>query len=145
MRALMEWDPLESYFLSNFDLDDNCTENDPDEKPNREKRLVNVFKQTVSKLYAIFLQSVIPIFDSFNTFVQAEEPLIHILYHSTLRLYHSLLSRFILLDVIAESDDVLSIDLEDPVVWKDFNSVFIGAMTNQHARDSDIIETSDYN
>ena len=77
--------------------------------------------------------------------MQAEEPLIHILYHSTLRLYHSLLARFILLDVISESDDVLSIDLEDPVVWKDFNSVFIGAITKPHARDSDTIETSDYN
>ena len=56
----MEWDPLESYLLSNFDLDDNPPENDPDEKPSREKRLVNVFKQPVSKLYATFLQSVIP-------------------------------------------------------------------------------------
>ena len=49
------------------------------------------FKQPVSKLHTIFIQSVIPIFDSFNTFLQAEEPLIHILYHSTLRLYRSLL------------------------------------------------------
>ena len=40
----MEWDPLESYFLSKFDLDDNLTENDPNEKPSREKRLVNAFK-----------------------------------------------------------------------------------------------------
>ena len=59
-RTLMEWDPLESYLLSNFDLDDNPTANDPDEKPSREKRFVNVFKQPVSKLYATFLQSVIP-------------------------------------------------------------------------------------
>ena len=66
----------------------------------------------------MFDKSVIPIFDSFNTFLQAEEPLIHILYHSTLHLYRSLLSRFILLEVISESDDVLSIDLEDPDVLR---------------------------
>ena len=35
-------DSLESYFLSN--LNDEPTENDPDEKPSREKRLVNEFK-----------------------------------------------------------------------------------------------------
>ena len=70
--------------------------NDPDEKPSGEKRLVNAFKQPVSKLYSMFVQSVISVFDSFNTFLQAEEPLIHILYYSTLRLYRSLLSRFIL-------------------------------------------------
>ena len=38
-----------------------------------------------------------------------------------------------------------SIDLEDPDVLKDFYSVFIGAMTKQHARDSDIIENSECN
>ena len=45
---------------------------------------------------------IIPIFDSFNTFLQAEVPLIDILYHSTLRLYRSLLLRFILLKVISD-------------------------------------------
>ena len=92
----MQCDSLESYFLFNFGLDDDPTESDPDEKPSRKKRLVNAFKQLVSNLYAMFVQSVIPVFNSFNTFLQAEEPLIHILYHSTLRLYRSLLSIFIL-------------------------------------------------
>ena len=43
-RTLIQWYPLKSYFMSNFNLDDNPTENDPDEKPSREKRLVNAFK-----------------------------------------------------------------------------------------------------
>ena len=85
-------------------MDDNPTENDPDDKPSIEKRLVNAFEQPVSTLYAMFVQSVTPIFDSFNTFLQAEEILIidsyTVLYHSTLRLYRSLLSAFILLEVI---------------------------------------------
>ena len=51
-RTLIQWYPLKSYFMSNFNLDDDPTENDPDEKPSREKRLVNAFKQSVSKLYA---------------------------------------------------------------------------------------------
>ena len=71
-----KWDSLESYFLSNFYLDYDLTENDPDEKPTREKKLVNALKQTVSKLYAMFFQSVIPIFDKFHTFLQSQEPLI---------------------------------------------------------------------
>ena len=90
--------------MSNFNLDNDPTENDPDEKPSRENRLVNAFKQPVSKLYAMFVQSVTPIFDSFSTFLQAEETLIidsyTVLYHSTLRLYRSLLSTFILSEVI---------------------------------------------
>ena len=39
---------------------------------------------------------------------------------------------------------MLSIDLEGPDISKDFNSIFIGAMTKQYARDSDIIGTSEY-
>ena len=37
----MQWGDLESYFLSNFDLDDDPTENNPDEKPSKENSLVN--------------------------------------------------------------------------------------------------------
>ena len=40
---------------------------------------------------------------------------------------------------------MLRIDLEDLDVLKDFNSIFIGAMAKQYARDSDIIGTSEYN
>ena len=93
----------------------------------------------------MFFKSVIPIFDSFNAFLEAKEPLTHILYHYTLRLYRSLLSRFILLEVISVSDDVLSIDLDDPDVMNNFKSIFIGAMTKQYARECDIIGTSEYN
>ena len=66
------------------------------------------------------------------------------MYHSTLCLYCSLLSRYILPEIISESNDMLSIDIEDSDVMKDFNSIYIGAMTKQYARDSDIIGTSKY-
>ena len=89
----------------------------------------------------MFVQSVISVFDSFDTFLQAEEPLIHLLYHSTLHLYRSILSRFTLPEVISESDGVQSVNLEDPDVLKDFESIFIGTMTKQYARNSGIIGT----
>ena len=92
----------------------------------------------------MFLQSVNPIFDSFNTFPQSEEEIVHILYHATLRLYGLLLSRFILPEVISGSDDMLYIDPVEPDILKDFNRIFIGAVTKQYAKDSDIIGTSEY-
>ena len=120
---MIERDFLESHFLANFDLDDD-SENDPDEESCSEKRLGNAFKQPLSKLYALLVQSVTSIFDSFKNFLEAEEPLINILYHFTLRLCRSLLSGFILPEVISESDE-----LEDPDILEDFSSIFIGAMT----------------
>ena len=136
----MQQDSFQSYCLSNFDLDNGTTENGLDERPSRKKRLVNAFKQPVRKLYVMFVKSLIPIFHSFNTILQPKEPLIPILHHSTLRLYCLLLSIFIRPEFISESDNKLSFDLEDP----DFNSIFIGAMTKQHSRDSDIVGTSEY-
>ena len=75
---------------------------------------------------------------------KAEEPLIHIFCHSTLRLYRSLLSRFTLPKVISESVNNLSIVLEEPDVLKYFNSIFIGAINKQYARESEIIGASEY-
>ena len=77
-------------FLPNFDLYDDPTENGPDEKPSRN------IQKPVSKLYAMFIKSVVPIFRCFNTFLQPKEPLIHIFHHSALRLYYLLFSVFIL-------------------------------------------------
>ena len=96
-RTLMQWDSLESYFLSYFDLDADPAEQDPNEKPSREKRLVKAFKDPITKLYAMFVQSVIPLFDSFNTFLQAEEPFIHVLYQSTMRLPEPLLPKLFII------------------------------------------------
>lgn len=138
---MIQWDSLESYFLSYFDLDDDLAKQDLNEKPSREKRLLKAFKDPVTKLYAMFVQSVIPLFDSYNTFLHAEEPLIHVLYQSTIRLYCSLLSRFTLSEKIASSDDVLDIDLDDPDCLKDYDSIFIRGMTKQYARSNDIIRT----
>ena len=56
-------------------------------------------------------------------------------------LHCSLLLRFILSEVISEYDDVLSIDLEGSDFLKDFNSIFVGAITKQHTRE--IIQTSE--
>ena len=68
-KAMMQLYFLEPYFLSNFDLDGDPTETDPDERPSREKKLINEFKEPTSKLYSMFVQSVILIFDSFIIFL----------------------------------------------------------------------------
>ena len=65
---MIQWDSLESYFSSNFNFDDDPTENNSDGKTSREKRLENTFSQPFSKLYAMLVQFGIPIFDILNTF-----------------------------------------------------------------------------
>ena len=129
--------------ISCFELDDD-PEVQTNDNDNREKRLVKAFKDPVTKLYAMFVQWVIPIFDTFNTFFQSEEPLIHMLYQCAMRLYRSLLLRFIHPHVISSSEDLTSIDLDNGELQKSDNEVFIGMTTKQYARDTDIIATSQY-
>ena len=107
----MQWDALQSYFLSEFE--DNNKETKDDDKVTREVRLVRKFNDPFTKLYALFVQSIMPSFDAYNAFLQSEEPLVHLLQDSALNLYKDLLSRFIKPGVITQSDDILCIDIED--------------------------------
>ena len=84
-----------------------------------------------------------PAFDCFNTFLQSEEPLMHMLLQSTIRPYRSLLTRFIRPRVIF-SKDLTHIDLDNREFLRNDDEMFSGAMTKQYARDSDIIGTSQY-
>ena len=99
-RTLNPWDCLESYFVSYFDLQ---LQDDPEAhgQTNRETRLVKAFTTPVTKLHAMFVQSFMPVFHRFNTFLQSEEPLIHMLLQSTIRLYRSLLTSFVRPQVIS--------------------------------------------
>ena len=104
--------------------------------------MVKLFKNPVTKLYCLFAQAVIPTFDIFNTYLQSEEPLVHLLYQSTL--LHSLLSRVVLPEVISAADDLLEIDLEDSSILRDSNVILIGMTTKRYARSNDMIGTYVY-
>ena len=81
-KTLMQWEALRSYFISEFEEDDALDE----EKVTREVRLIRQFNDPFTKLYVIFVQSVMPVFDQFNTFLQSEEPLVHLLHESKIKL-----------------------------------------------------------
>ena len=107
--------------------------------------MVKKFKDPYTKLYAFFAQSAIPIFDSFNTFLQVTEPLIHVLHQSIFHLYQSLLSRLVLPEVVADSsNDLDSIDIYEEGNLKDLSNIYIGHMTKQFPGGNDLIGTARY-
>ena len=85
-----------------------------------------------------------PSFDAYNTFLQSEEPLVHLLQDRTLNLYKALLSRFIKPDVIAQSEDIRCINIEDSTNYREYSSIRIGFSTKQYALSKDLIGTSKY-
>ena len=83
-------------------------------------------------------------FDQFNIFLQSEEPLVHLLHESTIKLYKGLLSHFIKTEILSNSKDVSLIDIENSECLKELNIIHIGFITKQHAVAEDIIGNSRY-
>ena len=79
------------------------------------------------------------VFDQFNTFLQSEEPLMHLLHESIIKLYKGLLSRFIKTEILSNSNDVLLIDIENSESLKELNTIYIGFITKQYVVAADII------
>ena len=136
----MQWEALRSYFISEFEEDDSLDE----EKVTREARLIRQFNDLFTKLCVLFVQAIMPVFDQFNTFLQSEEPLVHLLHESTIKLYKGLLSRFIKTEIFSTSNDVLLIDIENSESLKELNTIHIGFITKQYAVAEDIIGTPRY-
>ena len=86
------------------------------------------------------MKSALPIFDSFNTFLQAAEPLIHGLHQSTVHLYQSLLSQSVLPKVVTDFSKFLeSIDIYEKEYLKELNNIYLGQMTKQFAGKNDTL------
>ena len=139
-RTLMQWEALQSYFISEFEENDALNE----EKVTREVRLIKQFNDPFTKLYVLFVQSTMPVFNKFNTFLQSEEPLVHLLHESTIKLYKGLLSRFVKTEIFSNSNDILLIDIENSESLKELNTIQIGFITKQYAVAEDIIGTPRY-
>ncbi|XP_069080247.1 uncharacterized protein [Pleurodeles waltl] len=84
-QLILHFDSLRSYFLSTPDI--------AGASGSRLKRLVCCFKNPMTEIYCLFLQSSLPAFVNFNLLLQREDPVIHLLYDAIVDLLALLLSR----------------------------------------------------
>ena len=104
-RSLKQYPGLKSYFLSE------------DESQSRFCRLQTVFGDPITEVYLFFLQSLLPVFNHANKFLQREEPLIHILKQQLYSLLKKVLGKFVKPSVLVESiqkDSLLALNFHDP-------------------------------
>ena len=87
------------------------------------------------------MQSVISAFYIYITFLQSKELPVHLLQESTSNLYKTILAHFIKPHIIAQSDDILSIDIECSTNYKESSSAHIGYCTKQYTQTKDLVET----
>ncbi|XP_078538685.1 uncharacterized protein LOC144823755 [Lissotriton helveticus] len=84
-QLILHFDSLRSYFLSTPDIAGACE--------SRMQRLFHCFKNPMTEIYCLFLQSSLPAFVNFNLLLQREDPVIHLLYDAIVDLLALLLSR----------------------------------------------------
>lgn len=70
-RPLMQWDALESYFLSELAYNDANTKYD--DKLKRKIYFGYEINDPLAKLYVLFVQSYMPSFDTYKASLQSEE------------------------------------------------------------------------
>ena len=79
--------------------------------------------------------------DIYNTFLQSEESLVHLIQESILNFWKTLLACFIKPHITAQSDDILSIDIKDSTIYKESLSVHFRYFAKQRALSKALVET----
>ena len=90
-RSLKQYVSLQSYFLS------------LDEAQIRFKRLKRLFENPLTEVYHLFYQAVMPLFTSFNKFLQRETPCIHLIMDKIESFFSNLISKSLTVQAIKEA------------------------------------------
>lgn len=93
----------------------------------RPERVVKNLQDPAVKIYCLFLQSVLPIFDKANLILQKEEPCIHVLHSTLTDQLKALLTRFVHPSSIRKYQDELhKLPFDRSKHLKDNDDMFIG-------------------
>ena len=123
-RILRQYDALCSYFASSEEIEKA-------KKMSSAANLRDRLADPMTKVYLLFVHSVMPIFDSFTALLESEEPMIHKMIDCITKLVKDLLGRFISIKCIPDADSLLDIDYKDPSVQLSDEQLWIGFATRQ--------------
>ena len=106
---------MNSYFLSE------------DAGTARFKRLQKAFENPFTVVSLFFPNASIPRFTNFNKILQSDEPSIHIVYDSVIKLANTIGNRVIKVDVMKKP--LHEINLQDPTIYLPLSAIHLGGMT----------------
>lgn len=118
-RLLQQYPAIKSYFNSQNQTNQKIV------------YITRMLSNPMTEVYCLFLQSVIPLFDTFNTVMQTESPMIHTLHISIIELLKDILSRFIKVAIIKSISDITTIEYDNASNQKEDKELFIGFTTRQ--------------
>ncbi|XP_066020951.1 uncharacterized protein [Pocillopora verrucosa] len=114
-RTLEKYTGLKSYFLSE------------DAGDARFKRLQKAFENPLTEVSLFFHNASIPLFTNFNKLLQSDEPSIHIVYDSVIKLANTLGNRVIKVEVMKKP--LNEINLQDPTIYIPLAEIHLGGTT----------------
>lgn len=96
----------------------------------RVKRLQHLVNDPLTKVYLMFYQAVLPLFTTFNLFLQREDPCIHLVFDQMQAFLKKLLEKFIRVGVIrGASKNLSAIAYTERENQLDNGSLFVGLLT----------------
>lgn len=103
-------------------------------------KLKEQFSKPVTKLYLLFLHSIIPVFNTLNLLFQSDAPKIHIFRSSIENFFTELLARFIKPSAFASITNIFEINFSKKKNQKSNEDLVIGAETRQLLNEIDATE-----
>ena len=95
----------------------------------REERILKTLSSKRARVYALFLQYAMTIFEPVNTYLQSEAPLIHKLRRIVFDLCKDILIKFMTAETVVATNDLLAIKCEDKSLHRSNSELIIGAET----------------
>ena len=92
--------------------------------------LTSLFDFPITEVYLFFYQSVLPIFNHSNLFLQMEDPCIHLVHDNCERLLRKVLGKFVKKEVIAAANCLSEVNTDISNQRADEN-IFVGFATRQ--------------
>ena len=93
-------------------------------------RLRMLYENPMFEIYLLFIQAFLPVFTTFNLFLQRDAPQIYILHGQMQNLLKKLLSKFIKPAIIqSHRESLWEIEFTDPENWFDSSKLFVGLVT----------------
>ena len=101
---------------------------------NRDSVGFKLFGDPMTEVSLFFRQSLLPVFNHANKFLQREEPLIHTLHQQLYSLLKKVLGKFVKPSVLVESiqkESLLPLNFHDPSIQVNDCDLVIGIVTKQ--------------
>ena len=118
-RIIQQWDALCSYFNSHEQL----------ERDSKIKKIAQLLRSYLFKLYCLFLAAVLPSFNKFNLLFQEESPVLYRLYSEQDDLLKGFLAKYIKAAVIASAEEANNVDYKNRENYLSDNDIFIDSQT----------------